>query len=71
VCRVACFLVEWHCQDTKADDEWLLAEELLHQPQKVAEFDATTPRRSTPCEPSQPELCRLQPPRRFLLRWPL
>jgi hypothetical protein len=37
-------LVRWR-GDTSADDEWLRAEDLLHCQGKVAEYDATAPRR--------------------------
>jgi hypothetical protein len=38
------YLVRWRGH-TSADDEWLRAEELEHCPEKVAEYDATAPRR--------------------------
>ena len=38
------YLVRWRGH-TSADDEWLRAEELLHCPEKVAEYDAAAPRR--------------------------
>ena len=38
------YLVRW-CGHTSADDEWLRAEELLHCPEKVAEYEAAAPRR--------------------------
>ena len=38
------YLVRWRGH-TSADDEWLRAEELTHCPEKVAEYDATAPRR--------------------------
>ena len=38
------YLVRWRGH-TSADDEWLRAEELMHCPEKVAEYDATAPRR--------------------------
>ncbi len=37
------YLVRWRGH-TPADDEWLRAEELLHCPEKVAEYDAAAPR---------------------------
>jgi hypothetical protein len=37
--------VVWWRGHTSADDEWLRAEELTHCPEKVAEHDATAPRR--------------------------
>jgi hypothetical protein len=41
------YLVRWRGH-TSADDEWLRAEELLHCPEKVAEYDAAAPRRRRP-----------------------
>ena len=38
------YLVRWRGH-TSADDEWLRVEELAHCPEKVAEYDATAPRR--------------------------
>jgi hypothetical protein len=38
------YLVRWRGH-TSADDEWIRAEELLHCPEKVAEYDAAAPRR--------------------------
>jgi hypothetical protein len=38
------YLVRWRGH-TSADDEWLRAEELAHCQEKVAEYDATAPRR--------------------------
>jgi hypothetical protein len=38
------YLVRWRGHPS-ADDEWLRAEELLHCQEKVAEYDATAPRR--------------------------
>ncbi len=38
------YLVLWRGH-TSAADEWLRAEELLHCPEKVAEYDAAAPRR--------------------------
>jgi hypothetical protein len=42
--RVTRYLVRWRGH-TSADDEWLRAEELLHCPEKVAEYDAAALRR--------------------------
>jgi hypothetical protein len=39
------YLVRWRGH-TSADDEWLRREELAHCQEKVAEYDAATPRRS-------------------------
>jgi hypothetical protein len=38
------YLARWRVH-TSADDEWLRAEELMHCQEKVAEYDATAPRR--------------------------
>ncbi len=38
------YLVRWRGH-TSADDEWLRAEELVHCPERVAEYDAAAPRR--------------------------
>ncbi len=38
------YLVRWRGH-TSADDEWLLAEELAHCPERVAEYDAAAQRR--------------------------
>ena len=38
------YLVRWHGH-TSADDEWLRTEQLVHCPEKVAEYDAAAPRR--------------------------
>ncbi len=38
------YLVRWRCH-TLANDVWLRAEDLLHCPEKVAEYDAAAPRR--------------------------
>ena len=40
------YLVRWRGH-TAADDEWLRPAELAHCPEKVAEYDAATPRRGT------------------------
>ena len=38
------YLVRWHGH-TSADDGWLRTEQLVHCPEKVAEYDAAAPRR--------------------------
>jgi hypothetical protein len=38
------YLVRWHGHPS-ADDEWLRTEELVHCPEKVAEYEAAAPRR--------------------------
>ncbi len=47
------YLARWRGL-TSAADEWLWAEELLHCPEKVAEYDAAAPRRRRACRRPPP-----------------
>jgi hypothetical protein len=68
---VTCYLVRWRGH-TSADDEWICAEELLHCPEKVAEFEASPAAchagAAVPAPPAPvPAPALLQPPVGFRL----